>query len=974
VAVARTGQKTAMGVRCEVFDKVGDDGRLYLSGLPNVRASGNEMPVEGYLLDPKDGRVSMAPDMGVNGNEAYPFKVKLDQDIKPVTCVMFNCLPMAIYDMVDQRFFELLREIHIYDATTDAVPYQYGYCLPLPPQQFESSYEPVALIFCAAGTKIKLTMGASVLGLRMVLVNPSKKSPEGEGYLIDQNPSMYATPYLVARDMSELDELRINSLESHGIKNNRVTKAHEQAKEYLLEAAGFLRDRVYDRFLTSARSAWSYESRAYPDVRATANDVIKGVLFYLAMLMPFAFFAERLLIGAPDIKWQIAGFFGIFMAVFALLALVHPAFAITFTPVIILLAFVILALTMIVISIIVQKFEQQMKEVRFEQTGIRTADMGRLSASSAAFSLGISNMRRRSVRTILTCVTLILLTFTVLSCTSVVTGVRTNRILLPYKAPYDGIMIRDKTWSTIGEPTARVMANEFSDPAKFAVAPRAWYFSSKVGDQSFVDVQNDVGVYSATAMVGMSPEERFVSKPQKALLKGGRWFEPGETLCCIVPEAMAEKLGISVDDAAAGAKSVNVFGVQLRVIGIMDSGKLKKIDDLDGESILPVDYLLMQEQQQQSSDSKMSEDQLREYIHLAPDSAFFVPYSFLIGQGGQLRSVAIAMKDEKLVQANLDELMSRIELNLYGGMNGTTFLCSAVAQTGFKNMGDLIIPVLIAAMICLNTMLGSVYERVREIYIYSSLGLAPTHIAALFIAEAAVYAVLGAVAGYLFGQVLSKVLLTTGLLAGLNLNYSSLSAVGSTIVIMLTVLLSVIYPARRASEIASPGIERRWQLPEPKGDEIDMKLPFTVTGDQALGVNMFLNEYLSAHADYSLGNFSTADITLKTVQNEFGEGFEQTLMVWLAPYDLGVSEMLHLRTVPTEDAEVYQIEALIIRESGDQSSWLRVTRNFINMLRKQYLLWRTFPAGLKGDYGKRALALLQSQGMAMGDDDQGTTG
>ncbi|MEI6503671.1 MAG: hypothetical protein WCP21_21900, partial [Armatimonadota bacterium] len=278
VAVARTGQKTAMGVRCEVFDKVGDDGRLYLSGLPNVRASGSEMPIEGYLLDPKDGRVSMAPDMGVNGNEAYPFKIKLDQDLKPVTCVMFNCLPMAIYDMVDQRFFELLREIHIYDATTDAVPYQYGYCLPLPPQQFESSYEPVALIFCAAGTKIKLTMGASVLGLRMVLVNPSKKNPEGEGYLIDQNPSMYATPYLVARDMSELDELRINSLESHGIKNNRVTKAHAQAKEYLLEAAGFLRDRVYDRFLTSSRSAWSYESRAYPDVRAPANDVIKGVL------------------------------------------------------------------------------------------------------------------------------------------------------------------------------------------------------------------------------------------------------------------------------------------------------------------------------------------------------------------------------------------------------------------------------------------------------------------------------------------------------------------------------------------------------------------------------------------------------------------------------------------------------------------------------------------------------------------------
>lgn len=971
IAVARTGQKSAMGVRCEIFDKVGEDGYLYIAGLPNVRAKPGEIPIEGYYLDPQDGHVSFAPDMGVNGNEAYPIKIKCDQDIKPVTCVMFPCLPMTIYDMVDQRFFQLLREIHIYDATTDATPYEYGYCLPLPPQPFESTYEPVALIFCPAGTNVKVTMGASVLGLRFVLVNPTPKNPEGEGYLIDNHPFMYATPYLVARDMVALDEARIKKLAKHGIRNQRVEKAHQQALEYLEAAAGYLRDRLYDRFLTASRSAWSYESRAYPDVRATGNDVIKGVLFYLAMLMPFAFFAERLLIAAPDIKWQIIGFFGIFMLIFFALALVHPAFAITFTPVIILLAFIILALTVIVVSIIVQKFENQMREMRYEQTGIRTADVGRLSASAAAFSLGISNMRRRKVRTILTCLTLVLLTFTVLSCTSVVTGVRANRILLPYKAPYEGIMIRDKTWEPIGEPTARVMRNEFSDKTRFAVAPRAWYFSAKVGEQSFVDVSHAGEVYAATALVGLSPEEAQVTRPQTALLPGGRWFERGETLAAILPEAMAEKLKITPEDAAAGAKSVTVFGVPLRVIGIVSSSRFKKIEDLDGEPITPVDYLLMQEQmqqQQQQPGQKMSEDELREYIHLAPDSCLIVPYEFLIGQGGQLRSVAIAMKgqtpdeNKKLVQRNLEELMSRIELNLYGGIGGMTFLCSAVSQTGFKNVQELIIPILIAALICLNTMLGSVYERVREIYIYSSLGLAPTHIAALFIAEACVYAILGAVAGYLFGQVLSKILAETGLLAGLNLNYSSLSAVWSTIVIMLTVLLSVIYPARKASDIASPGIERRWHLPEPQGDEIFMKLPFTVTGDQALGVNMFLNEYLAAHADYSLGNFSTADIEFSTVENEYGTGYQQALMVWLAPYDLGVSEKLYLRTMPTEDPEVYQIEALIVRESGDQSSWLRVTRNFINMLRKQYLLWRTFPAGLKGEYGRRALALLQAQG------------
>ena len=268
---------------------------------------------------------------------------------------------------------------------------------------------------------------------------------------------MYATPYRVALDMWKLDDLRIKRLEKHGIKNNSVSKAHDQARKDLDEAATYLRNQEYDKFFTAARSAWSFEARAYPDVRATENDVIKGILFYMFLLLQFAFFAERLLVAAPDIRWQIVWSFIVFLVIFTLIALVHPAFAITFTPVIILLAFIILALTVVVTAIIVQKFEDQMNEVKYEQTGIKTADVGRLSASGAAFSLGIANLRRRKTRTLLTCITLILLTFTVLSCTSVVESVRTNRILLPKTPPYNGIEIRDKTWAPIGEPTARVM-------------------------------------------------------------------------------------------------------------------------------------------------------------------------------------------------------------------------------------------------------------------------------------------------------------------------------------------------------------------------------------------------------------------------------------------------------------------------------------------------------------------------------------
>ena len=123
-------------------------------------------------------------------------------------------------------------------------------------------------------------------------------------------------------------------------------------------------------------------------------------------------------------------------------------------------------------------------------------------------------------------------------------------------------------------------------------------------------------------------------------------------------------------------------------------------------------------------------------------------------------------------------------------------------------MSNLFIPILIASLIVLNTMMGSVYERFREIGIYSSVGLAPGHIAWLFIAESCVYSVLGVVAGYLSGQIIAKVLIELNLLAGFTLNYSSLSAVLSCMLVMAVVMLSTIYPARKASQMAVPDVTR----------------------------------------------------------------------------------------------------------------------------------------------------------------------
>jgi hypothetical protein len=80
------------------------------------------------------------------------------------------------------------------------------------------------------------------------------------------------------------------------------------------------------------------------------------------------------------------------------------------------------------------------------------------------------------------------------------------------------------------------------------------------------------------------------------------------------------------------------------------------------------------------------------------------------------------------------------------------------------------------------------------------------------------------------------------------------------------------------------------------------------------------------------------------------------MMVWLAPYDLGVSQRIQLLTVPaeeTEEEDLYKIYLQVYRESGEIASWKRVNRRFLNLLRKQFLLWRTFNVAVRNEFHER---------------------
>jgi hypothetical protein len=313
----------------------------------------------------------------------------------------------------------------------------------------------------------------------------------------------------------------------------------------------------------------------------------------------------------------------------------------------------------------------------------------------------------------------------------------------------------------------------------------------------------------------------------------------------------------------------------------------------------------------------------------------------------------------------VENFLSRLAVTLFAGIKekGDEYvkvsIYSSLGMISFSGMSNLFIPILIASLIVLNTMMGSVYERFREIGIYSSVGLAPAHISWLFIAESCVYSVLGVVAGYLTGQVIAKVLIEFNLLAGFTLNYSSVAAVLSCMLVMAVVMLSTIYPARKASQMAVPDVTRKWKLPPPEGDEWNFEFPFTVSGHEVLGLNVFLIGYFDSYSEESIGTFYTDGAELSRRETPAGEAYAIDMNIWLAPFDLGVSQHVILQAIPDAEHNLYSVALTLRRLSGEDASWRRVNQRFMNVIRKQFLIWRTVDGEAKESYRQQGNEILE---------------
>jgi hypothetical protein len=946
------------GVRRMRYGLTGETGMATFRGLPM-----RTYPVSAFALDQEDGRIGYAPDLSLRASKFHGGPRKngfLNRNVRwktnDKTVVVFPTIGRPLYGLIDPRFLNPLSGFKVIDAK-GVEPRQYGYAL---------GRQAVGVLFGSVDTeeesRLKVMMGGGSGGHRVLLLNSEGTATEdvarGRGFLLAEE-GLGQTGLQAVRDMWALDEARMRTMRHHAIENQRLVRLHQRTKELIEASERAAEELQWDRYVAYVRAALGVESRAYPEVLSTLNDVIKGMVFFLALLIPAAFFGERLLFAAADIRRQLLGFGLLLLLIWLGVSQVHPAFEIAH-PLVVLLAFAIMALAIFVLLMVTSRFNRHMKMHRNRLARVHDKDISRLSASYAAFMLGISNMRRRKMRTGLTLTTLVLLTFTLLSFTSFRQQIRFVAFPLERAGEYEGLLIRDRGWEDLGQPTLDYARSHFEVGA--TVGARSWYVSEKPEEKNYIEVRRGERIVRALGLLGVTPQERTITGFDRSLLTG-RFFVREDENSCLIPERMAEELGIGREEV--GKAEIQIFGRKLLVCGIVDAQMLEEMNDLDGENLMPADFQISAFQDFGQDRELMLEEEevfteLKPFVHLAPENVVILPYDLLQEAGGTLRSVAVRFDARVDGPELIEAFLVRVATTLFAGLRNPgsqeigVYAYSSMGLTAIEGLGALMIPALIAALIVLNAMLGAVYERFREIGIYSSVGLAPVHISLLFVAEAVVYAVLGVTLGYLLGQGLGKGLVALDV-RGLNLNYSSMSAVVSALLVMGVVLLSTIYPARVAARMAVPDVLRRWKPPPPEGDSWRFPFPFNVSEAEVRGICGFLYDYFNSFSSGSVGDLHTAEV--RVVRE--GETFAVKFKLWLPPFDLGVSEQVELTFSPTDTERIWAIHVDLARLSGELFYWQQLNQRFMNQLRKELLIWHTLDEESREEHRQTAIHLLE---------------
>lgn len=677
--------------------------------------------------------------------------------------------------------------------------------------------------------------------------------------------------------------------------------------------------------LSLSYNAYQLMKSAYLDVENTATlfsvllvlfAFIMGLYFRKPGVSPFIVIGKTLLVAAvPGVIFYF----------------IHPALHLTANAIMTIVGFVMIILVVPALLVLLGDFNKALREIRRKKVGVHEVERSKLVTGYMAFSYGVEYMKKRRLRTLLTLITLIVVVISVVLFTSMTSYVAPKPVTLTGSEPtrLQGFLLQRETIDR-----NLPMGRQLHDLIKIIIGRNAVSRYWAVGS-TYLFLYNDPSkYYPINSITAVEPMEDAISNISRIIVKG-RWFRQSDQYVAIIPAtAISDTNGLFDVN-----KTIVIAGVRFKIIGAYDDRRILEIRELDGQTITPV--------------IGFPRARTIRTVFIPAKIAEINPW---LNKGLNFYLAQISVKteiDPYIIGKDIVFILPSTDTYAYSPEVGVAKYSKMIALTG-AGFNYIIAPIVIASVSILGVLLGSIYERRREIFIYAALGLSPSQIGLMFVAEALAYALIATVIGYVTGIALTTT--ATMLMPGVfKPNYSSGYVVLAIAATFISVLIATVYPVFKASKMALPSLRRKWEFStKPKGDEWIIPMPFKITSYRELiGTLYYVYEYISGFTSPDIGNFVIEEMSISRTTIDGKSLILLGGTARLKPWHAGVKQEFQIRALEVKPNE-WEISIYLKRLSGNTRLWIRSNKYFIDALRKQLLLWRTITPDEKKQYVSKA--------------------
>ena len=417
------------------------------------------------------------------------------------------------------------------------------------------------------------------------------------------------------------------------------------------------------------------------------------------------------------------------------------------------------------------------------------------SALITAFSLSSRNLRRRRLRTTLSLVNIMVLVFGFITLTSISPGYGLVMRQLTPVYSVDAVLVRDESG---GEMLPFVTLSD-SFIKWLETQPNVTAVSKKAENEPvyLMFPENELTAASGDSIaifgvLGIVPSLEANLTNFDDVLVEGSYLEDNDLRGILVSNSTREDLGVHVGD------KVYIFNQEFVIRGFFDPEELSNLRDVDGSLMVPYGI----------------EPFTGSLTPLNAEVVVVLTYERAVSlQQASASRVILQLKSPEDCEAIGQVVALTYEYKVYVSHPGSLVREEMGGYVEEKGMA--MVPLLMSLVIfnIAVSMIGSVKERKDEIASLSAIGLNPTHIATLFVAEAAIIGIIGGGLGYLSG-ISGYRLASSSILGALEVREKASAEWGLAAIILsvTTAILAALFPSLRASTMVTPSLLRKWRI------------------------------------------------------------------------------------------------------------------------------------------------------------------